>query len=237
MSTYPERAKVANLRRDPASDRARRCRTSGTARGCRSTAPAEVIDMPGALEPLVRLLPGDLRRAPGLGRVPRGDAPPGQVARSASLPRAVGTGWPPEGFPRPPRLTDRVRRSRHRRPDRRRWADWGCRAERRAPNERSDRGARGHDRRRDRRAGRGAATWRSPTAGSSRSAAGLQGDRVDRRHRLRGRARVHRHPHPLRRPGVLGPGADAVVLPRRHHRRRRQLRLLDRPDACPTAAS
>ena len=28
--------------------------------------------------------------------------------------------------------------------------------------------------------------------------------------------RVHRHPHPLRRPGVLGPVAHAVVVPRRH---------------------
>ena len=65
---------------------------------------------------------------------------------------------------------------------------------------------------------------------------GPVGRPLDRRHRLRRRARVHRHPHPLRRPGVLGPGADAVVLPRRHHRRRRQLRLLDRPDdARPTA--
>ena len=51
-----------------------------------------------------------------------------------------------------------------------------------------------------------------------------------RRRRLRGGARLHRHPHPLRRPGVLGPGAHAVVLPRRDHGGRRQLRLLHRPD-------
>ena len=42
---------------------------------------------------------------------------------------------------------------------------------------------------------------------------------------------LHRHPHALRRAGVLGPGAHAVVLPRRHHRRRGQLRVLDRADA------
>ena len=64
------------------------------------------------------------------------------------------------------------------------------------------------------------------TAGSSSIGAGLRRRRVDRRDRLRRRARLHRHPHALRRPGVLGPGAHAVVLPRRHHRRRRQLRVL-----------
>ena len=58
-----------------------------------------------------------------------------------------------------------------------------------------------------------------------------------RRRRLRRRARLHRHPHALRRAGVLGPRAHAVVLPRRHHRRRRQLRLLDRADARPSTAS
>ena len=51
-----------------------------------------------------------------------------------------------------------------------------------------------------------------------------------RRVGLRGRARLHRHPHPLRRAGVLGSGAAAVVVPRRHHRGRRQLRLRDRAD-------
>ena len=45
------------------------------------------------------------------------------------------------------------------------------------------------------------------------------------------RAGLHRHPHALRRAGVLGSRADAVVLPRRHHSGRRQLRLLDRADA------
>ena len=49
-----------------------------------------------------------------------------------------------------------------------------------------------------------------------------------RRVGLRGRARLHRHPHPLRRAGVLGSGAPAVVVPRCHHRRRGQLRLHDR---------
>ena len=42
---------------------------------------------------------------------------------------------------------------------------------------------------------------------------------------------VRRHPHPLRRPGVLGPGAQPVVLARRHERRGRQLRVLDRTGA------
>ena len=57
---------------------------------------------------------------------------------------------------------------------------------------------------------------------------GLDGKRVleaDGQHRL---ARLRRHPHPLRRPGVLGPGAHPVVLARRHLGRGRQLRLLDR---------
>ncbi len=49
-----------------------------------------------------------------------------------------------------------------------------------------------------------------------------------RRHRLRGRAGLHRHPHPLRRAGLLGPRAPAVVVPGRHHRRGRQLRLRHR---------
>ena len=48
---------------------------------------------------------------------------------------------------------------------------------------------------------------------------------------------LRRHPHPLRRPGVLGPGAHPVVLARRHERRRRQLRLLDRTGAGPSTAS
>ena len=42
-----------------------------------------------------------------------------------------------------------------------------------------------------------------------------------RRLGLRGRARLHRHPHPLRRAGVLGSGAAAVVVPRGHDRRSR----------------
>ena len=59
----------------------------------------------------------------------------------------------------------------------------------------------------------------------------LQGDARARRVGLRGHARLHRHPHALRRAGVLGSGAAAVVVPRRHHGRRRQLRLHDRADA------
>ena len=56
------------------------------------------------------------------------------------------------------------------------------------------------------------------------------GRSAPRRRRVRGDARLRRHPHPLRRPGVLGPGADAVVLPRRHHGGGRQLRVQHRPD-------
>ena len=42
-------------------------------------------------------------------------------------------------------------------------------------------------------------------------------------------ARLHRHPHPLRRPGLLGPRSHTVVVPRRHDGDSRQLRVLDRP--------
>ena len=56
------------------------CPRTGTARGCRWTATAEVLDLPEALEPLVDVLPVDQRGAPGLGRVPGGDDPAGQVA-------------------------------------------------------------------------------------------------------------------------------------------------------------
>ena len=45
-----------------------------------------------------------------------------------------------------------------------------------------------------------------------------------RRRRPRRRARLGRHPHPLRRPGHLGPGGHPVELARRHHRRDGQLR-------------
>ena len=37
-------------------------------------------------------------------------------------------------------------------------------------------------------------------------------------------ARLGRHPHPLRRPGHLGPAAGALELARRHHRDHGQLR-------------
>ena len=43
-------------------------------------------------------------------------------------------------------------------------------------------------------------------------------------------AGLHRHPHALRRAGLLGSGADPVVFSRRHHCRRGQLWLLDRAD-------
>ena len=40
--------------------------------------------------------------------------------------------------------------------------------------------------------------------------------------------RLRRHPHPLRRPGVLGPGLDAVVVPRGDDGDRGELRVLHR---------
>ena len=65
-------------------------------------------------------------------------------------------------------------------------------------------------------------------------------DRNDRLHRHRRRnhnrrnrearhPRLHRHPHPLRRPGALGHHPEPVATPRHHHRDRRQLRVHDRP--------
>ena len=84
---------------------------------------------------------------------------------------------------------------------------------------RRHRRARPRRRRRDRRRRR-----------SARSAPDLDG-RASSTRRVRRRARLHRHPHALRRAGVLGSGAAAVVVPRRHHRRGGQLRLHDRADA------
>ena len=87
VSTYPERAKVANLRgtrRRPCwcCRRVERAVGPGRRHG-RGPRPA------GGARAAGRLLPGHLRRAPGLGRVPRGDAPPGQVAAPRHA-RALG---------------------------------------------------------------------------------------------------------------------------------------------------
>ena len=60
-----------------------------------------------------------------------------------------------------------------------------------------------------------------------RRAGGRRGRRL---HRPGRGARLHRPPHPLRRPGPVGPGAHAVVVARRHHRGGRQLRVRHRPD-------
>ena len=54
------------------------------------------------------------------------------------------------------------------------------------------------------------------------------GDAHDRRRRQGRRARLRRHPHALRRAGVLGHDAVAVAAARRDHGDRRQLRLHDR---------
>ena len=62
--------------------------------------------------------------------------------------------------------------------------------------------------------------------GRGRRAAGPPGAR---RHGPGRGPRVHRHPHPLRRPGVLGPLAHPVVVPRGDVGHRRELRLLHRP--------
>ena len=48
---------------------------------------------------------------------------------------------------------------------------------------------------------------------------------------------LHRHSHPLRRAGVLGPRPDAFLLPRRHDGDRRQLRVLHHAPSDPTASS
>ena len=50
----------------------------------------------------------------------------------------------------------------------------------------------------------------------------------------RRRPGLHRPPHPLRRPALLGPARLAVERPRRHHRDQRQLRLHPGPAAAPT---
>ena len=50
-------------------------------------------------------------------------------------------------------------------------------------------------------------------------------------------ARLRRHPHALRRAGLLGPGALAELLARRDVGRRGQLRLLDRARASRSTAS
>jgi len=53
-------------------------------------------------------------------------------------------------------------------------------------------------------------------------------ERNHRRHRSGGVAGVCRYPHPLRRADILGPGAEPILLSRRHQRVCRQLRLLGR---------
>ena len=58
-----------------------------------------------------------------------------------------------------------------------------------------------------------------------------------RRERLRRRAGLRRHPHPLRRAGLLGPHALDLALARRHERRDRQLRLRHRADAAGSTAT
>ena len=58
--------------------------------------------------------------------------------------------------------------------------------------------------------------------GAARAGRG-RGRRGRRSHRL---PRLRRPAHPLRHPGLLGPHALAVAVPRRHHGDRRQLRLL-----------
>ena len=80
--------------------------------------------------------------------------------------------------------------------------------------DRRHRHARVHGRRR----GRGRA-HRAHRAGERGGAA------RDRRGRPGRRARVHRRAHPLRRPARLGPDRLAVVVARRDHGARRQLRL------------
>ncbi len=88
-------------------------------------------------------------------------------------------------------------------------------------------------RRRHRRARARAATSASAPAASPRSATvARRGARAhDRRRRLRRRARLRRHPHALRRAGLLGPHADDLAVARRHLGRDGELRLRRRADA------
>ena len=75
----------------------------------------------------------------------------------------------------------------------------------------------GTARRRHGRARPGAPTSRSPTASSATSATGLDGAReLDAAGHVVSPG-LRRHPHPLRRAGVLGSGAHPVVLARRDH--------------------
>ena len=76
---------------------------------------------------------------------------------------------------------------------------------------------------------RGGPTWRSTAVASVRRHDRRQLRRADdRRDRPRRRAWLRRHPHPLRRPGVLGHHAEPVAAARRDHRDGRQLRVHDR---------
>ena len=85
-------------------------------------------------------------------------------------------------------------------------------------------------RRRHRPAAPAASTSASATARSRRSAHLDDDDRGrgDRRRRHDRRARHRRRAHALRPADHVRPVRDDVVLPRRHHRRRGQLRLLGR---------
>ena len=75
---------------------------------------------------------------------------------------------------------------------------------------------------------------RRPTSGSATGASSRSAPSTSRRRaridvrRARGRARLRRHPHALRRAAAVGPDVHAVAAARRHHRDRRQLRVHDR---------
>ena len=79
VSTYPQRAKVANARRNPDVSM---CVLSPDWDGAwvQVDGRAEVLELPEALEPLVDYYPVDQRGAPRLGRVPRRHEPPGEGA-------------------------------------------------------------------------------------------------------------------------------------------------------------
>ena len=74
-----------------------------------------------------------------------------------------------------------------------------------------------HGRRRRPRRARGRGRYRRRTRGAHH-----------RRRRPGRESRLRRHAHALRRPGAVGPGGHPVAVARRHHRDRRQLRVLDR---------
>src|SRR3984893_5045950 len=168
-------------------------------------------------------LPGRLCRLPGEGPLQHPPAPLGQrlpaqrldVAALAGAPRQARLPPEPGGAaPDPPRQRGRALRPGGSLSD-------GLRS--RHPGR--------HDRRRHRTSG-GARRRGDPGRPDRRGGRGEGRRRADgRRGRARGRARLHRRPHPLRRAGDVGPDAHDLTLARGDHGRDGQLRLRRGADA------